>query len=361
MKRWQRYFYREIVKLFLFFLFGFFFLYSLIEYSTHMDDFFKTTTVKTTSIALYYLNQFLKRLDFLIPMALLLTIIKVLTTSSQRNEWTVLQVAGLSTRKLLTPFFVVAIFCSSLLWTNFEFFLPTALRNIDEFRVANFHGSHLAKRRELIHLIPLKDHSKLIYQSYLPEKHELFDVLWIKNSHDRPTEIWRMKYLSADPAQPVGRYVDHLVTSPTGVLEKVESFDSLALSELKWHPRMARKGLVPFEQKRISELYRLIKSRQASPYETPRIKTALAFKIAVPVLAPLIVLALAPVCLAFSRARAIFFIYSIGLFSLFALYMLLDSLATLSDHGIISPVLAILFPITLLTSIIGWRFWMKTA
>lgn len=357
MNRWQIYFYKEIAKVFFFFLFGFFFLYSLIEYSTHMDDFFKNSSLGVGSVVLYYINQFLKRLDFLIPMALLLSTIKVLTTLNMRNEWTVFQVAGLSTRTLLRPFFTVAIVCTAFLWANFEFFLPSALQNIDEFRIANFHGSHLAKRRELIHLIPLKDNSKLLYQTYIPEKHQLFDVLWIKGQN----EIWRMKYLSADPTTPTAYYVDRLIRSPTGILEKKESYETLSLNELKWHPRMARKGLVPFDQKRITELLRLAKNPQSSPYEVPRIRTALAFKTCIPLLAPLIVLALAPVCLTFSRFRSLFFIYAIAIFSLFALYMLLDSLTILSDHGIISPLLSVVFPLTLLASIVSWRFWMKTA
>lgn len=357
MKKWQSYFYKEILKPLLFFLFGFFFLYSLIEYSTHMNDFFKTSDSSVASVALYYLHQFLKRLDFLIPMALLLATIKVLTTFNIRNEWTVLQVAGLSTRKLLKPFFTLAMLCATLLWVNFEFFLPPALQKIEEFRINNFRSSHLTKRKEFIHLIPLKDKSKLLYQNYLPEKHQLFDVLWIKSQDD----IWRMKYLSADPTQPTASYVDHLVRSPAGILEKKESFDSILLSELKWHPRMARKGLVPFDQKKISELLQLAQSPHPSPYETPRIKTALLFKVCIPLLSPIIVLAIAPFCLTFSRFRSVFFIYAIGLFSLFALYMLLDSLTILSDHGILSARLALLLPLTLIASIFGCRFWVKTA
>ena len=102
MKKWQSYFYKEIAKVFFFFLFGFFFLYSVIEYSTHMDDFFKNSSLNINAVVLYYVNHFLKRLDFLVPMALLLSTIKVLTTLNARNEWTVFQVAGLSTRTLLT-------------------------------------------------------------------------------------------------------------------------------------------------------------------------------------------------------------------------------------------------------------------
>jgi len=355
--RWQAYFYKEICKVFFFFLIGFFILFSLIEYATHMDDFFKNASVNTISVFAYYLNQFLKRLDFLVPMALLLSTIKVLTTLNVRNEWTVFQVAGLSTRKLLQPFFVTALLCTLFLWTNFEYILPNALRKIDEFRIANFHGSHLAKRRELIHLIPLKDGSKLLYQSYNPKTNELFDVLWIKNGN----EIWRMKYLSGNPETPNAQFVDHLVRSPTGTLEKKESYKYITFQDLKWHPTMARKGLIPFDQKRISALFKLSNNPKSSPYELPRIKTALIFKTTIPLLAPLIILALAPVCLTFSRIRSLFFIYAIGLFSLFALYMLIDSLTILSDHAIVSPVLAIAVPLTLLATFFGWRYSEKTS
>lgn len=357
MKHWQLYFFREIFKVFFFFLFGFFFLYSLIEYASHMDDFLKNETIEINATLLYYLNQFLKRLDFLLPMALLLSTIKVLTTLNIRNEWTVFQVAGLSTRKLLYPFFIVASLCTMFLWANFEYFLPTALKNIDEFRVNHFHGSHLTKRRELIHMIPLKDNSKLLYQSYLSEKHLLFDVLWIKST----SEIWRMKYLNSDPTNPTAYYVDHLVRSSSGILEKKESYPSLLLTDLKWHPRMARKGLVPFDQRKISDLIQLVKDRKVAPYEIPKIKTALLFKIGIPLLAPLIVMGLAPVCLFFSRHRSLFLIYAVALFGLFAFYMLVDSLTTLSDHGLFSPLLATLFPLSILASVLGWRFWMKTS
>lgn len=357
MKLWHRYFFQEIFKTLFFFLFGFFILYSMIEYATHMDDFFKNEALNLRATLLYYLNQFLKRLDFLLPMALLLSTIKVLTGLNVQNEWTVFQAAGLSTRKLLAPFFAVAILCTVFLWANFQYFLPPALQNIDEFRMQHSHGSHLAKRREKIHLIPLKDQSKLLYQAYIPEKHALFDVLWIKS----PNEIWRMKYLSADPAYPKADFVDHLIRSPSGMIEKQTSYDSIFLTDLKWHPKNARKALASFDQKSISELALLVKNRKISPYELPKAKTAVAFKIASPLLSPLIILAFAPACLTFSRHRSFFVVYAVGIFSFFAFYMFLDSLTILSDNGLISPILAIFAPLLLLTSILGLRFLRKTA
>ena len=356
-KTWHRYFFREILKTFLFFLFSFFFIYSLIEYSMRMNDFFKDNHLQIAEVVMYYVNQFLKRLDFLLPMALLLSTIKVLTTFSTRNEWIVLQAAGLSTRKLLRPFFIVAVACSSLIYANFEYFLPTALRNIDDFRVNHFHKSHIAQRRELIHLVSLKDNSKLIYQSHDVDKHLLFDVLWIKGID----EIWRMKYLNDDPATPIAHFADHIVRNSSGFLEKADSHEQIFLRDLKWHPRMARKGLAPFEQRSLSELSRLLFDPTRPPYEIPKIATALCFKIAIPLISPLLIIALSPFCLIFSRQRHFFFLYAIGLFSLFACYMLLDSLATLSENNVISAKMAIFLPLSLLGTFFSWRFYFKTA
>jgi lipopolysaccharide export system permease protein len=354
---WQRYFFREIFKVFFLFLFGFFFLYSLIEYSMHMDDFFKNHHLQLREVVLYYVNQLLKRLDFLLPMALLLSTIKVLTTLSSRNEWTVLQASGLSTRTLLRPFLAVASFCSLLTYLNFEYFLPSALRHIDEFRISHFHGSHLAQRRKLIHLIPLKDDTKLLYQSFDKEKNLLFDVLWIKSLD----EIWRIKYLNADPENPTAEYVDHIVRNSAGFFEKKESHPKLFLSDLKWHPRMARQGLIPFDQRSLTDLYRMRYKTKMNPYETPKIATALSFKTAVPLMSPLLVIALAPFCLIYTRQRHYFLIYALGLFGLFAFYMLLDSLTILSDNGVISSVMAVFSPLAILASFFTWRFIQKTS
>jgi lipopolysaccharide export system permease protein len=357
MKLWERYFFREIFKVFFFFLFGFFFLYSLIEYSMHMDDFFRNNHLQMKEVVLYYVNQLLKRLDFLLPMALLLSTIKVLTTLSVRNEWIVLQASGLSTRRLLRPFMVIACACSILVYMNFQYFLPSALRHIDEFRVSNFCSSHVAQRRELIHLIPLKDNTKLLYQSFDKEKNVLFDVLWIKSLDD----IWRIKYLNANPANPTAEYVDHIVRNSAGFFEKKESHPKLFLPDLKWHPRMARQGLIPFDQRSLTELYKMRYKMELNPYEVPKVSTALSFKTAIPLMSPLLVIALAPFCLSYRRQRHFFLLYALGLFGLFAFYMLLDSLTILSDNDVIKPALAVFVPLSLFATFFSWRFALKTS
>ena len=290
----------------------------------------------------------------MLPMAFLLASIKVLTTLSSRNEWTVFQAAGISTRKLLAPFFTVAFFLSALLWANFEYILPPALHKIDAFRTMHAHGSRLAKRNEKIKLIQLQDGSKLLYQSQMSEKNLFFDVIWLKSRN----EIWRMKYLKADPAHPEAYFVDVLTRTPTGKIEKTASYNTLLLP-LTWDPEASQKAFSTFDHKSLSELASTVLTKKISPFDMPKVKTALAFKLTTPLITPLLLLIFALPCLTFSRHRSHFLIYALALFSFFAFYMLLDSLTILSDHALLSPFAATILPILLLAAFFGWRFFTR--
>jgi lipopolysaccharide export system permease protein len=351
MKLWRRYFFREIFKVFAFFLFCFFFLYAILDFSVHMDDFFKDHRLQIQDLAEYYGHHFLKRTDFLLPLSLLIATIKVLTTFNTRREWMVLQAAGLPTRTLLTPFFVVGLLCAAFNYANFEFFLPNALVKMDEFHASHFKSSHRAKRKELIHLLTLKDNSKLIYQSYDKGKDAFFDVLWVRS----PDDIWRMKFLSANPETPNAQYVDHLTRSKDGFLEKVASHETFYFSDLKWKPTMTGKSMTPFESRSLKELFRL-KARTTIPYEIPKISTQLCYKCAIPLLSLLVVLGVAPFCLRFSRYQNLFFVYALALFGLLALYTLMDGAVVLGEYAVLSPIIAIFAPLVITTIPFTWKF-----
>lgn len=357
MKLWQRYLFSEIFKVFFFFLFTFFFLYSILEYSTHMDDFFNESKFQFAEVLIYYWNHFLKRADLLLPLALLISTIKVLTALNSRREWTVLQVAGLKTRQLLKPFFAVALLSCLFNFLNFEFLLPKALSQIDQFRAAHFKHSHRAQREKLLHLLLLKDNSKLIYQFYDSSKDALFDVLWIRS----PDDLWRMKFLSSNPTQPTAQYVDHLIRNEEGFLEKAESYDIYHFKELTWSPSMTGKSFIPFENRSIKELYTLaFHTQTTTSYEFPKIVTQLCFKCTIPFIAFIVILATAPACLKFSRQFNFFLIYAISLFGLLSCYMIMDALVTLGENNVISPLIATFTPLVLLGTFFTWKFSRET-
>ncbi|MGR3912406.1 MAG: LptF/LptG family permease [Candidatus Rhabdochlamydia sp.] len=351
MKLWKTYLFKELFKTFLFFLLCSFLLYSLIEYATRINSFLKNSPFGTKDIALYYINQFLKRAEFVVPLSLLLSVIHVLTSLNSRNEWTVLQLAGLSSRALLKPFFILALLCSSFLWINFEYFLPSALKQIDAIQLYTPRTSSLTAEHKSLHTVPLPGGSKLIYQSYLPQKQQFFDVLWIKGSD----EMWKIKYLNEDPLNPVAYYADHLVRNREGVLEKKESYPLIILHGLKWHPAMMHNDLLDLDYQSVSKLYHLIQDVTVTSYEKIKIKTLFSFKLMIPLLSPLAVALVAPYCLIFSRHRSLFSLYSLALFTLFAFYMLLDALAIMSDHALLPPFIALFLPFMLLTLLATYR------
>ena len=114
---WQRYLFREILKVFFLFLGCFFFLYSIMDYSLHMQDFFVDKQIHLDHLFIYYFYQFIKRADLLIPLAFLIATLKVLFSFNARGELVALQASGLSSRKILRPFFL---FASSALFSTLQ-------------------------------------------------------------------------------------------------------------------------------------------------------------------------------------------------------------------------------------------------
>lgn len=356
-KLWEKYFFLETIKVFLFVLFSFFFLYSILDYATHMEDFIKKDSLQLKDLLLFYLNHFLKRADLLLPLALLVATIKVLTSLNIKHEWMVLQVAGIKTRRLLRPFFVVAFICCLFNWVNFQYLLPSSLTAIKEFHIKNFTHSHRAKRQELMHISKLKDHSKLVYQSYDAKKNAFFDVLWVRSVDD----IWRIKFLNADPMKPIGSYVDHLTRNKQGFLEKQDSYEHCLLPDLKWDSKTLGNSLVPFENFSIKALWKQLSQKTpATQYETPKILSQLFLKLALPLLSLIVVLAVIPWCISFSRALNTFMIYAISLFSLLIFYMLLDAMIILGENNVIPPFIAIFSPFALGGLIFTRNFLRKT-
>lgn len=350
---WERYFFKEILKVFALFLGLFYFLYAVMDYSTHMQDFTKNAKVQLSDIGLYYFYQFIKRATLLIPLGLMVASIKVLCTLNTRRELLALQASGISLKRLLRPFFAIAVACTLLNYVSTEFLLPHSLNYADEFHHSNFHRPGKENRKEPIHVIHLKDHTKLIYQIYDPHKASFFDVIWLISAND----IWRMKYLKADVKDPVGQSVDHLKRNKDGIFERIESYDSYRFETLKWNQDMAGKRPIPVENRSISELFRLFfQKKSTTSYDKPEIFTQFLYKATLPLLSLLVIVATAPFCIRYSRSTQTFFIYAIALFGFVSFFTLMNGAVILGENQTASPLWTILFPFSLCSAAFGWKF-----
>ncbi|MBS0619937.1 MAG: LptF/LptG family permease [Verrucomicrobia bacterium] len=356
-KLWEKYILTEIFKVFFLFLGCFFFLYAMIDYSLHMEDFIVDKRIQFSHIAYYYLLQFIKRSALLIPLALLVSTLKVLFGMNARRELLALQASGIPIRKILRPFFSIAILCCLFNLISLQFFLPSSLNHLDHFREKHFKHCRHGKRKEPIHVLPLKDRSKILYQTLDKEKNLYLDVFWIQSID----EIWRMRSLSTNPEEPVGTYVDHLKRNKEGNFEKAESFDTYSFSGFRWQKDPTGKGYIPLENRSISGLFHLLKEKaKTTAYEYPQALTYFLFKCTMPLLCILVVLASAPWCLRYARNQPQLLIYAIALFTFVSFFALMDAAVILGENQIFSPYVAILLPPLLLTLCFSFKYYKTT-
>lgn len=350
---WERYLLREILKVFFLFLGCFFFLYALIDYSMHMQDFIVDKRIQISHMIVYYFFHFVKRADLLIPLALLVSTLKVLFSLNIRGELIALQASGLPRKKILRPFFFIGWVCTLFTLTSSEFLLPSSLNFLDRFRQEHFKHHDHGRHKEPVHAIRLKDRSKIIYQTVDAEKKLFQDVFWVQSVD----EIWRMQSLSIDSENPIGFNVDHLKRNSEGNFEKAESFDQYRFAKFRWQPDPTGKGYTPLENRRLSELFHLLTQRaKTTAYEYPQVLTHFLFKAVMPFLSLLVIAAGAPFCLKYSRNLPVFFTYAIALFSFIAFFALMDAAVILGENLVVSPYLAILAPIILCWMAFGIKY-----
>ncbi len=348
---WKRYIVKEFMKLFLFFLFSFYFLYVVIDYSTHVQEFVHGKNLPFWKILQYYSLQFIKRADILFPLGLLLGTIKVLCQLNTNKELLAFQSAGIRMKKLLTPLLFIGGICAVLNIGINEFVVPKSLNFIDKFYDSHLRHSYRGNRAEPLHVLHLDDHSKLVYQYYDHAREAFFDVIWIKS----PDDLWRMRYLKIDPDHPQGQWVDHLTRNEEGAFEKTRSFANLIFRDLEWSQDMPRRGYVPYENRSISALWKLKGDPLLSNYDHQEIFTQLLFKLTMPFLSLLVIIAITPFCTMYSKNLPQLLIYACGIFGFVAFIALMDASVILGESDTVSPYVAVLSPFIILLTFFSWR------
>lgn len=339
---WQRYIFFNLCKGFIFFLFSFFLLYSLVDFSTHAQDFFTKGSINFPKLSFYYSYQFIKRLELLLPLSLLISAIRVLTTLNANRELVALQVGGIPLKKILKPFFLLAIFCSFLGYCNEEIFIPKSATYLADLKYSRINNPLKKNKNKQFTLLTLDDSSKLIFQNYNQEKNAFFDVYWISSFQD----IWRMKYLSADPEHPIGQYVDHIVRNKEGSLEKIDSFEEKLIPSLKWTMQHLNKKQASIKHQKISHLAQLVwNNRKGSLHFKSEFETYFFYKLLMPLLSFLVLIGVIPYCVKYSRTPPLFMIYGPAIFCFVVFFTLMNAMTIISENNVLPPYIAISAPL----------------
>lgn len=351
---WQRYFLKEISKVFLLFLLCFFGLYVIIDYASHTAG-LPNHHMKVNWIDLgrYYGSIFISRAEILIPVALLIAVIKTLSTANKRNELVALLAGGIGIKAILRPFLAVGLFFTLLLFLNQEFLLPRALTSLQRIEDATRDAKKLKNQIASVQSVVLEDGSIILYHSYDSFKEQFFDAYWIRSADD----IYRMKALSPYDRVPKGYYVDRLERQLSGQLVRTETFIDKAFTEMRFNPSVLHETLTNPEFLPIGSLWEQLPAFSEA-YSEKESQTLAAFywKLGIPWLCLLAVIGPLPSCVRFSRYHSIFLIYVIGIFGLISFYLFLDAALIMAKRQVMDPLMA-LGPIFFgAMAILLWRY-----
>ncbi len=351
---WQRYFLKELFKVFFLILFCFYGLYVIIDYASHTGNLpGHHVQVEWKDLLLYYGYIFVGRAEILIPLALLIATIKTLCTLNVRNELVALMASGIKLKVLLRPFVFVGIFFMLAIFLNEEFLLPTALTTLQRIEDATKHAKRQKQQITSVQNVLLEDGSTILYHSYDTASERFFDAYWIRSID----EIYRMKYLSPNADVPVGYYVDHLSRQPSGQLVRTEAFEKRRFPEMRFNPDRLHESLTNPDLLAIGQLWhQLPKTSEAYSEKESQTLAAFHWKLGIPWLCLLAVIVPAPFCVRFSRQLPIFFIYVCGIFGLIAFYLVLDAALIVSKRQVLDPLIALGIPFALVIGSSAYRY-----
>ena len=352
MKIWQRYFIKEVLKVFFLIIILFYGLHILIDYASHSGS---HSHYKTwIELFRYYSSDFVQRIDVLAPFALLIASIRTLTLIRSQNELTALLTSGLKLHASLRPFVLLGLLFTTLVYLNTEYFLPyalTELRHIHDRRseLKNQKNKNIAARN-----IALKDNTTLIFQSYDTVRQIFFDAYWIKSAD----EIYRIKYLHPYTEVPTGEYVDLFVRNQFGEITKSGSFEKKQMPELHFNKKVLLDTLTSPEELPLTALWKKHweSSSKVLGEKEASLEAVFFRKLAIPWFCLLAVIAPAPFCIRFSRNQSTFFIYAIAIFSLVACFLIIDAAWVLAERQVVPPAWAIGIPFFFLICPPLWRF-----
>lgn len=350
---WERYFLREILKIFFLFIFCFYGIYILIDFSSRSATHYAGKFSLGEMIKLYGFI-FVQRMDILISFALIVAGVKTLCSLNIRNEIVALMSSGVKLKRLMRPFIFVALSLVALMYVNEQFFQPIAFRHINFLKDKHMDdNTHLDLERN-IQSLEVEDGGELVYHGYDSARESFFDVYWIKDIN----EIFRIKYLYPHEGIPRGRFVDHFERSQDGELLLVESEETHDFHSMRFHPDRLRQSIVNPRQESITSLWQHLPSKQTALDDTgARTLTSFYHKLLMPWLCLLAIIGPAPYCLRFTRELPVFMIYLVSMITLVTFYLIMNSAMIIGENQVFPPFIAIGLPFAAYGAFFGWKYW----
>ena len=335
-----RYFFREIARSVLLLLGIFYSLYIVVDLMAHLKELRMGHIYFFTWIQ-YYLCIFSRRLDILLPFAIMLGTIRTLLMMQARNELVALLASGISFKKLLQPLLIIASFAALILYCNYQWLYPITIPRASYIAQSEFGKEIPLESNHHLNEIALEDTSRMVYRAYDPIVKQFQDVFWIRSCD----EIYHIKALSCDAKSPTGRYVDKLLRNKDGFLEKADSWEITSLQDMRFDETSLKNSITPAQEQSLTQLCKQIFLHHASYSDrVSELKCHFFYKLCFPFLCILAFISPAPFCLQFRRQIPIFMIYVVSIAVLFCLVLVMQASFTLAKSNMVPAWLAIGLP-----------------
>ncbi len=131
---WERHLFWSLLATFLFIvsiLFGFF---VILDYTMHTHDFFSGHALRVSQLFLYYTFHLATQVDLLLPFSFLIASLKTIFSLNEQGMLVALLSSGISMRRILRPFLLLAFLCTLCIYVNYEIFLPKGFTFLKQFR-----------------------------------------------------------------------------------------------------------------------------------------------------------------------------------------------------------------------------------
>ncbi len=332
MKIWNRALLQEAASFFFPFLFAFYFLYILIDYSSRIDHF---QSVSFPAISLFYACTLSQKTEFLIPFAFLMTLLKILNGLHSHQGMTSMLTAGVSYKRLLSPLFAFAFFLTSLLYLNFVFFEPYAQKKLELIKQMRKYR----KNDPAVHSFTLDDDSKLIFRKFNPIKKSLEELYWIRSAD----HFFYCKELFPYDSPPRALRCFEFRRRENDLLELTAAAEVQTFQEMHIDFDPLIRSTLSEKTLTLSDWFRILRGKKSVKNKNALI-TVMTYKLSMPLLPLLLLPALAPFCLRFSRVPKTFFIYLFSIAGLLSFYSCTDAFYILSENRILSPFVALWIP-----------------
>ncbi len=350
MKIWEKYFITQTVKSALFFLLSFYGLYALIDYASHTGTFHHHhAKLSIGEVLLFYLSEFFRRAEVLIPLSLMIGSIRTLTQLNIFHELVALKAAGISTARLMRPFLIIGFSCVVLLYVLTEWIEPLALK--EERSIETTHLVDAKDTGSRVNHLRLEDGSTLLFQKYDKTAKTFYDLIWVRTAD----EIYRMKYLDVKSI-PQGFYIE-VIKRKDGLLTLESRLKDKLFDDLKFSSKRLIETVTPPEERALSRLALEIKPINYSSEKETHTLAVFIRKLILPWLAVLAVIGIIPFCIKVTRDLKVFSIYAISLFGLVFMYIVINAGTTLSERQVANPYLAILAPFAMIALGLISRFY----